>query len=365
MSRPQLEEKLRLGSTPSSVVDDAVVVVVAEVLAPQAVAGRERVLVAVRVVDADEPQLARVDERRDLEARARRLAVVVDEVVQRAPAGLAGEPLAGVLHRVVEDGGAARDVCAGRALGDLQRDDLATAVGRAGDALGDECRVVGDQAVVLLGVLLLVVGRSTASYFVQTSNAASVAPAVASLWALREVLRAAPRVLFVSLRASTLAAPIWAAVPTTSIVPRLRLRPSVRSKPCVASAARFFGGGLDAVAVEAGCGLRRSGEGGERQDRDERCGTCERRTHPCETPLATDETFRSLPNMDPHHPCAVNLDAPRARELRYCAGGPSTGIQQTTPSSSLVIGTARSGALTPRRPKSATTLTISQPLRPA
>ena len=43
--------------------EHAVAVVVGHVLAPQAVAGRERVLVAVRVVDAHEPQLARVDER--------------------------------------------------------------------------------------------------------------------------------------------------------------------------------------------------------------------------------------------------------------------------------------------------------------
>ena len=65
---------------------DAVVVVVAQVLAPQAVAGGERVLVAVGVVDADEPQLGGVDELRDLEAGARALAVVVDEVA-RACAG--------------------------------------------------------------------------------------------------------------------------------------------------------------------------------------------------------------------------------------------------------------------------------------
>ncbi len=80
---------------------DPVAVVVGHVLAPQPVLGLERVLVAVRVVHADEPQLARVDEPRDLLVGA----VVVDEVVERAAARLAREPLARVLHRVVEHGG--------------------------------------------------------------------------------------------------------------------------------------------------------------------------------------------------------------------------------------------------------------------
>ena len=110
--------------------DHAVAIVVAQVLAPQAVAGRERVLVAVGVVDADEPQLRAVDEARHLEAGARALAVVVDEVVQRAPARLAGQPLAGVLHRVVEDRGTPGDVRPRGALGDLQGDDVAPVVGR-------------------------------------------------------------------------------------------------------------------------------------------------------------------------------------------------------------------------------------------
>ncbi len=145
----------------------AVVVVVAHVLAPQAVAGRERELVAVRVGDADEPQLARVDERRDglgrdvrdrvavVVDRRARLAVVVDEEVERPPAGLAREPLARVLHGVVEDG--RPRAVRGRlgVLGDLQRPDVAAEVGLAERLLLDDRQRL--ERVVLLDVLLLAV----------------------------------------------------------------------------------------------------------------------------------------------------------------------------------------------------------------
>ena len=137
--------------------DHAVAVVVAQVLAPQPVAGGERELVAVGVVHAHEPELGRVDETGDLETGAGALPVVAGEVVEGAPAGFAREPLAGVLHGVVEDRGAPRDVRPGGALGDLEGDDLAAAVGGAGDALLRDRGVVGQDPVVRLGVLLLVV----------------------------------------------------------------------------------------------------------------------------------------------------------------------------------------------------------------
>ena len=135
----------------------AVGVVVVHVLAPQAVAGRERVLVAVRVVDADEPQLARVDELGGDRAVRRGLAVVAREVVQRALAGLARQPLARVLHRVVEH----RRACVvGARLGarrDLERDDVAAHVGLAEDDLLDDAGAF--EPVIELEVLLLVVAR--------------------------------------------------------------------------------------------------------------------------------------------------------------------------------------------------------------
>ncbi len=140
-------------------VDHAVAVVVGEVLSPQAVAGCERVLVAVGVVDADEPQLGVVDELRRLLARARALAVVTDEVVEGPPAGFSRQPLARVLHRVVEDCGPAGNVRARCVLRHLEGDDVAPAVRGAGHPLGDDLGMVGKEALVLLRVLLLVVVR--------------------------------------------------------------------------------------------------------------------------------------------------------------------------------------------------------------
>ncbi len=232
--------------------DHAVGVVVAQVLAPEAVARRERVLVAVGVVDADEPQLGAVDEARHLEAGTRALAVVVDEVVQRAPARLAGQPLAGVLHRVVEHGGTPGDVRPRGALGDLQGEDLASAVGRPGDALRGDRGEVGEDARVSLGVLLL--AAATASYFVHTSKAASVAPAVGSASVVTSSAR-----LALSFSASSFAPPICSAVPTTSIVPRSRLRPSVTSKPGADRARRFFAVASTRYPLSAGAACAAAG----------------------------------------------------------------------------------------------------------
>ncbi len=154
---PPVRAEVAVGVDAVVAVDDVVVVVVGQVLPPEAMAGGERVLVAVGVVHAYEPQLGRVDQLGDLFARAGGLAVVVDEVLEGAPAGLAGQPLTRVLHRVVEDGRAVRDVLARRVLGHLEGGDVAPAVGGARHALGDDVGVIREQAVVLLRVLLLVV----------------------------------------------------------------------------------------------------------------------------------------------------------------------------------------------------------------
>jgi hypothetical protein len=140
---------------------DVVAVVVGHVLAPQPVALGERVLVAVRVRDAHEPELVRVHERRDFLAGRRGSAVVVDEVVERPPAGLARQPLARVLKRVVEHRRPAVVRGGVGVLRDLQRDDVAPEDRVPDVDLLDDVRVLGDHAVVLLEVLLLAVARHT------------------------------------------------------------------------------------------------------------------------------------------------------------------------------------------------------------
>ena len=123
----------------------AVAVVVAQVLAPQPLVG-ERVLVAVRVHDRDEPQLGR------LEHLLGRLVVAaeVDVVVHQAAVDLRRDPLAGVLRRAEQHRRAAAVALAAGALRDLQREDLAALQGRADlDQLG-ELRVLGRELVHLV-----------------------------------------------------------------------------------------------------------------------------------------------------------------------------------------------------------------------
>ncbi len=74
-------------------VDDAVLVVVAQVLAPHALVGLERVLVAVGVGHQDEPELAAVHEVGDVGIDA----VLIHEVVHQPALDLEADPLAGVL----------------------------------------------------------------------------------------------------------------------------------------------------------------------------------------------------------------------------------------------------------------------------
>ncbi|GAA3422727.1 hypothetical protein GCM10018952_76750 [Streptosporangium vulgare] len=78
----------------------AVAVVVAEVLAPEAVVPGEGVVVAVGVGDRDEPELDGVDQLGDLGVGA-----VTVQIVEQEPAGhLRGDPLTGVLGGHVEHG---------------------------------------------------------------------------------------------------------------------------------------------------------------------------------------------------------------------------------------------------------------------
>jgi hypothetical protein len=77
---------------------------------------------------------------------------------------------------------------------------------------------------------------ATASYFVQTVNAASVAVVVGSATPRRD----GAALLFDSRSASSLVAATCDAVPTTSMVPALRSRPSVRSNPACARTFRFW-----------------------------------------------------------------------------------------------------------------------------
>ena len=102
------------------VCDLSVAVVVAEVLPPQPFV-IERVLVAVRVRDDQEPKLTRVDQVRDLGV----LAVVVDELVEKPAIDLRGDPLPCMNRRHVQH---VRTRAVGerlRVLRHLQRDDLA------------------------------------------------------------------------------------------------------------------------------------------------------------------------------------------------------------------------------------------------
>ena len=144
-----------------------VAVVVAQVLAPEAVLGVEGVVVAVGVGDQDEPQLAGLDERVSsldetpcdglvVGADGRALApVVVQEHAQRAAAGLAGEPFASVLGRRIQDRGPLAVADLRSVLRHLHRVDR-DAVQRLADGL--QLRDVGVAAREALKLRLQVCG---------------------------------------------------------------------------------------------------------------------------------------------------------------------------------------------------------------
>ncbi len=127
--------------------DLAVAVVVAEVLAPQALALVEREVVAVGVRDRHEVELALVDEAADL--RVARVVLLEDVVLEPAD-HLWRDPLAGVLGAEVEDARLLAVALIG-VLGDLQHEDVG-AVDRLADV--DELRDAPVLARRLLEVLL-------------------------------------------------------------------------------------------------------------------------------------------------------------------------------------------------------------------
>ena len=125
--------------------DRPVAVVVAQRLAPEPGAGAlERVLVAVRVGDRDEPQLVVLEQALDL--------LVVrppggDVVVDQTPVHLAGDPLPRVLQRAVEHRRPRAVGDLAGALGELERDDLAALSGPADDHGLGELRVPARDVV--------------------------------------------------------------------------------------------------------------------------------------------------------------------------------------------------------------------------
>ena len=135
--------------------DPAVAVVVAQVLAPQPVAGCERVVVAVGVGDRDEPQLGRVDQVGD-----RRIgAVAVDDVVGEAPHHLRRDPLAGMLSTEVERRRPAAVTEAAGVPGHLEGDDV-LALHRLADRdeLGDARMLRGELLELVLQAARRTVG---------------------------------------------------------------------------------------------------------------------------------------------------------------------------------------------------------------
>src|SRR3954468_18046383 len=136
--------------------DLPVVVVVAQVLAPQALVV-ERVLVAVRVGRDDEPQLGALEHVADLLVVR---APAVDEVVQKPSVDLEADPLARVLVGRVEDRRPRAVALAAGRLGDLQREQLTPLVGPAEHLELDDLRVLGGDLVQLVADATRLVPRA-------------------------------------------------------------------------------------------------------------------------------------------------------------------------------------------------------------
>jgi hypothetical protein len=107
----------------------------------------ERVLIAVGVGHEDEPEFGRLQELADLTVIGPPL---VDEVVHQPPVDLGGDPFTCVLGRAVEDGRTRTVRYVASALGQLDRDDLATLSGVAEDLELHQLRVVPGRGVELV-----------------------------------------------------------------------------------------------------------------------------------------------------------------------------------------------------------------------
>ena len=107
----------------------------------------DRVLVAVRVGHEDEPELGRLQQLADVTVVG---PPPVDEVVHQPPVDLGGDPFTRVLRGAVEDGWPRTVTRAASALGQLDRDDLATLSGVAEDLELHQLGVVAGRGVELV-----------------------------------------------------------------------------------------------------------------------------------------------------------------------------------------------------------------------
>ena len=127
-------------------IDRSVGVVVAQVLAPQPVAGLEGEVVAVGVGDGHEPQLGAVHQVGD----RRVAAVAVHDVVGQPPVHLGGDPLAGVLGGGVQGGRAPAVAGLVGPARDLDGDDVLPVHRLADRHELDDVGVVGRDLLELL-----------------------------------------------------------------------------------------------------------------------------------------------------------------------------------------------------------------------
>jgi hypothetical protein len=143
-SKPQWLGKLRVDAVAD--LGLSVSVVVAEVLPPQPLVV-ERVLVAVWVGHEDEPELVRLQELADLTVVG---PPPIDEVVHQPPVDLGGDPFTRVLGGAVEDGRTRAVRYLASALGQLDRDDLATLAGVTEDLELHQLGVTAGRGVELV-----------------------------------------------------------------------------------------------------------------------------------------------------------------------------------------------------------------------
>src|ERR671910_3642838 len=145
-SQPQWLGKLRLGSTPSPTWVCPSPLLSRRFFRPQPLV-LERVLVAVGVGHEDEPEFGRRQEPVDFTVVG---PPPVDVVVHQPPVDLGGDPFTRVLGGAVEDRRTRAVRYAWSALGQLDRDDLATLAGVAEYLELHQQRVVARRGVELV-----------------------------------------------------------------------------------------------------------------------------------------------------------------------------------------------------------------------